>query len=179
MKVLCLASEVRLFDERVPHFLDDAYRVDHGVALDESAHLTSQTAHDVNILRHGELHAGALDFHGNRFARDQLGLMNLSQGCAAQRLWIYRFENLTVFLAVNGTKSDQDLLERQRIALRLKFGKLLAICLGQDLGPGRQRLANFHEAGAKLLERGAKLLRGELIQELVLMQNGSDLAHAL
>ena len=163
LEVLGLAAEIGFLDEGVPHLLDNLFEVDHRIALGESAHLVRKTAHDVDILRHGELNAGALDFHGDRFTRDQLGLMNLSKRRASQRLRIDRLEDFPVPFAINGTKRHEYLLERERIAFGLKFGELLAIRLGQDFRTSGQRLTDFHEAGTKLLERRAELFRSELV----------------
>ena len=97
--------------------------------------------------------------------------MDLGQRGASQRRGIDGVEHVALRVAVDVVERLEDGLERQRVALHLQLRQLVAVRLRQNLRARRQRLADLHEAGAQVLQHGAKGLGRETLQEVVLPQD--------
>ena len=175
LEVRRLALEVRLLEERGPQLLHHVAQVEHLVVLHEARRLARHHAHDVDVERHGGLHAGTLDLHRHDVAVREARLVHLCKRRAAERRGIYGVEDVALAFAVDVVEGREHLVERQRVALHLQLLQLVAVGFRQDLRARGQRLADLHEAGAQVLQHGAKLLRREAAQEMVLLQDGVDL----
>ena len=133
MKATSLLTEVGLLQKRCPQFLDHFLQVEHLVVFHETRRLARHDAHDVDVLRHGGLHARALNLHGNDVAVGQARFVHLRKRSAAQRLRVDGIEDLALFITVDVMDSRENLVKGQRIALHLQLGELVAKRLGKNL----------------------------------------------
>ena len=85
LEVSGFALEVRLLEERGPQLFHHVAQVEHLLVLHETRSVARHHAHDIDILGHRGLHAGALDLHGHDLARDKARLVHLGQRGASQR----------------------------------------------------------------------------------------------
>ena len=175
LEVSGFALEVRLLEERGPQLLHHVAQVEHLVVLHEARRLARHHAHDVDVERHGGLHAGPLDLHRHDIAIREARLVHLRKRRAAERRGVDGVEDVALARAVDAVKRRQHVLERQRFALHLEFCQLIAVGLREDLRARGQRLADLHEAGAQVFQHGAELFRREAAQEMVLLVDGVDL----
>ena len=178
-EVFRLATEVGLLEKRRPHLLDYLAKVDELVVFHDIRRLTREDAHDIDVKRHGLFDPGALNLDGDIVPAAQLGAVNLREARAAERRRVDRREELLTALVTEfGVERGQHVLERQGIALRLKLGELIAVRARKDLGASRERLPDFHERRAEILEHRAELLGSHRFQKLVLVHDTQDLANA-
>ena len=173
-----LAPEIGLLQKRRPHLLDDGAQVEHLLAFHVPRGATGEHAHDVDVERHRGLHAGALDFNGDRLSRGQDRAMHLGKRRTAKRLRVDLDEDFLATAAEFLVERREHLIERQRIAFRLELGEFLAKHLGKDFRARRERLADLYEARAQVLEHRAELFGREALEGTMLADDADDFAHA-
>ena len=173
-----LAPEVSFLQKRRPHLLDHGAQVEHLLAFHVPRGAAGEHAHDVDVERHRGLHAGALDFDGDRLSRGQDRAVHLGKRCAAKRLRVDLGEDFLATAAEFLVERREHLIERQRIAFRLKLGELLAKHFGKNFRARRERLADLHKARAQVLEHRAELFGREALKGTMLADDADDFAHA-
>ena len=147
-----LGEEVRLLAERPPELLHHFAQVDNLLGLDEACDVARERAHDVDVLRHDLLGAGALHLHGDVLARHEARPMHLRERRGAQRVGIDGVEDLPELVPVFRLQAIEHHRIRHRIDLRAQAAQLIAVALGQDLGTVGENLPHLHEHGAEFLE---------------------------
>ena len=104
--------------------------------------------------------------------------MYLGKRCAAKRFRVDFGEDFLAATTEFLVERREHLIERQRIAFRLKLGKLLAKHFGKDFRSRRKRLPDLHEARAQVLKHRAKLFGREALESAMLADDTDNLAHA-
>ena len=176
LEVLGLHEEVRLLAEGLPELVHDRREVDELVVAQEPVGAARQRAHDRDILRHDLLHVGALNLDGHQLTRDQAGLVHLRDRRRSERHVVDRVEDVLYGLGVLVAQRLEHGLAVHRLDFGAQLLELVAEALGQNLGPHGEYLAGLHKGRAQLLQQLAQRLRGEPVQDVVLLRDLKDLA---
>lgn len=85
---------------------------------------------------------------------------------------------LAALLAVYGVERGENLVEGERVDVRLEMRELLAVFGRENLGARRKRLADLDEARAELLEHGTQLDGGYALEGMIAAHDAQELAQA-
>ena len=179
VKVASLHEEVRFLAKRLPQLLDHALEIDELVGFHKMGRLGHDGAHDVNVLRHDLLGAGALHLDGHILAREQRSSMHLRERRASQGLAVDMREYLSEWPAVFGDEAIVHHGERNGLHVRAKTTQLIAVLLRQDLGAIGEDLPHLDEHGTQILEHAPQSARRKIVPCLVLAHDRQDLSDAL
>lgn len=132
-KILALLDKVGFLVNPVDVIFERLIAAEKIAELGKAAEAMNETTNLLHVTLDATGDVGALNFHGDNFARFQNGAMNLGDRSGAERLFVDRPENLVEWTLIFLLELLTNFRERKWVAMVTNRGKLHTILLGEDI----------------------------------------------